>query len=212
MINSVGGHNPVYAAQSVSQAYSNNTRGAESTPKTDPYGDAVLVDLSEEAKTVRKSLSDISSITLDPAVHLDRAEARLKELMAELGIPETSEVNITVNSDGSFEVEGEHALTTVIEERLNEGSERELSNAIKGAHNGSVIQRIGAAVEIASNAAANDPMNADTYYNWVRNTVNPSATSMGYEVTFANGTLSGSLVNSEGQKVAVGDSLTLPFA
>ncbi|MEH6405068.1 MAG: hypothetical protein V7750_16950 [Sneathiella sp.] len=212
MVNSVSGNNPVYSAQTVTQAYNNNVQSAGGENKTDPYGDAVQVDVSEGAKTVRKTLDDVSMIRLDPVFHMDKAETRLKELMAELGMPENTEVKITTNSDGSFEVEGDHALTAVIEEKLNDGTERVLSNALKAAHTGTVIQRIAAAVEMASNAAAKDPMNSDAYYNWVRDTVNPSATSMAFEVNFANGTLSGSLLNSEGQKVAVSDGLTLPTA
>jgi|GEM_PF-2496705 len=210
MINSVSGNNSVYSAQAVTQAYNNNSQSAAEARKTDPYGDAVQVEVSEGAKTVKEALESLGPISLDPAIHLQKAETRLKELMAELGMPENSEIKITTNSDGSLVVEGDHALTAVIEERLNDGTERELSNALISAHTGTVIQRIAAAVEMASAAAEKDPQNADTYYNWVRDTVNPSATSMGFEVNFTNGTISGSLLNSQGQKVAVNDGLTLP--
>ncbi|MBL4740721.1 MAG: hypothetical protein JKY12_06990, partial [Sneathiella sp.] len=64
MINSVGGNNPVYSAQSVSQAYG-NAPSVENNKQSASYDDAVQVELSEGAKTVKETLDGFPPLSLD---------------------------------------------------------------------------------------------------------------------------------------------------
>ncbi|MBL4906565.1 MAG: hypothetical protein JKX94_03860 [Sneathiella sp.] len=210
MINDISASNSIYSTQAVSQVYSAASAPPENTDIKETESEAVTVDLSENAKAANKVISELVPLSLDPAIHLQKAENRLKELMTKLGIPETTEVDIQIDATGSFKVAGDHPLLSKIEEQLNDGSERELSNHLKSAHNGSIIQRIGAAVEMAMQGADANPAMTDTYYGWVKNTVAAQAKSMGYSATFNNGTLSGSLINAEGKRIALNEGLTLP--
>ncbi len=129
--------------------------------------------------------------------------------MARLGIPENTEVQINIRNDGTFTVDGEHPLMSQIEEKLNDGTERELRNALIGAHNGSVIMHIGEAVEIAMKGADANPSKTDFYYDWVRNVAN-GAKNSSYDVTLNGGELSASLVDKSGKPYDIGSGLVLP--
>lgn len=210
MIENVSGGNTVYAAKAATQSYQTTAPEKKETP--DNRGEAVIVDVSENATKAKKLITELGPITLDPAVHLQKAEIRLKELMNDWGIPETTDMEIHRNKDGTFKISGDHPLLVKIEESLNDGSERELANSFTAAHSGSIITRIGEAVGMAMRGADQNPAMTDTYYNWVKNTVAAEAKSMDYAMTFSNGNLSGSLVNSEGVKIAIGEGLSLPTA
>ncbi|MBL4740720.1 MAG: hypothetical protein JKY12_06985 [Sneathiella sp.] len=207
MVNPVNGNNSVYASQIVSQAYGHAGR-LEEIEKPVSYDSAVQVDLSDAAKAISETVGYIDT---DP-FNVRGSEMRLKDLMDEIGMAEDAEVSIRVNSDGSFEVEGEDPLTTLLEEKLNDGSEPELANSLKGFNAGSIFQRVAGALAMASDAAKENPNNAEEFFNWVQESVNPDAKSMDYEVTFSNGKLSGSFLNDEGYKIASTYNLKLPLA
>ncbi|MEH6405069.1 MAG: hypothetical protein V7750_16955 [Sneathiella sp.] len=210
MVNSVGGNNSVYVSQNVSQAYGQAGRLVE-TEKPVPYDKAVQVDLSDAAKAIKDTMNDVGYMDTDP-FNVRGSETRLKNLMDEIGVPEDAEFSIRVNSDGSFEVEGEDPLTRILEERLNDGSEPELADSLKGYNPGSIFQRVAGALAMASDAAKEDPNNAEEYFNWVQESVKPDAESRDYAVSFSNGKLSGSFLNDEGQQIAATYNLKLPFA
>lgn len=208
MITETSSVNALYVTQMASRNYDAAVKVPENSNQIED--DAVVVDVSENAQTANRLLRDLAPLDANPAPHLKAAETRLKELMQDLGIPETTKVNISVTKEGTFTVEGEHPLFSQIEEKLNDGSERELSNSLKGAHNGSIMMRIGTAIELAMQGADANSNMTDTYYSWVKNTVAAQAISMGYEATFNGGTLSGTLIDSKGVAVAYNEGLSLP--
>jgi len=209
MVNSVSGNNPVYVSQNVSQAYGQAGRLVE-TAKPVPYDKAVQVDLSDAAKAMNETMNDVAYMDTDP-FNVRGSENRVKNLMDEIGMPEDAEFSIRVNADGAFEVEGEDPLTTLLEERLNDGSEPELAASLKGYNPGSIFQRIAGAYAMASDAAKENPNNAEEYYNWVQESVKSDAESMDYAVSFSSGKLSGSFLNDEGQRIAATYNLKPPF-
>lgn len=187
------------AASAVSQI--SNKTGQESEP--------VIVELSNQARETQKLLSDLPPLIFDPAVQMQNAENRLKELMRELAIPEGSKVEITSRPDGTFSVEGDHPLLSKIEQSLNDGNERELRNSLIGAHTGTMLQRIGSAIEQAMLGVDANPEKIDSYYGWVRAIAN-EAKAMDFAFSLESGSLEGSLINNQGQRIAANQNLNLP--
>ncbi|OUR78459.1 hypothetical protein A9Q83_07450 [Alphaproteobacteria bacterium 46_93_T64] len=184
-------------------------RSAQTQPSA-TEGDAVLVTLSPAAEGAKKLLSEFPRLSLDPAVHMQKAEVALKDLMARLGIPENTDVQIEVQPDGKINVEGDHPLISQIEESLNgEEADQELRSALIFAHNGSIISHIGKAVEMAMRGADERSGMMESYHNWVRNVAN-EAKGSSFAVNFSNGELTGSLVGRNGQAFNPGEGLTLP--
>ncbi len=208
MINEINSANTLFATSRATAAYS-ATPPVEPPSASENETPAVEVELSEKAQKTKTLLENIPRLSLDPAVHIANAEKQFKDLMNRMGIPADTEFEIEANRDGSFTVTGDNPRLKEIEEKINDGSERELRNSLVGAHTGSIIQRIGAAVEKAMTAADANPGMTDTYYDWVLSVAN-GAKSMGFSMTYADGSLSGSLVNGKGEAVAAAEGLTLP--
>ncbi len=208
MINSVNANTSVYSPQTGSAAYQSAVAPSRSdAPEKDT--DAVVVELSDNAKKAKKLLGDLPPLILNQTANLEKAETHLKELMKALGIPENTKIDIQSDNAGNFAVTGDHPLVTEIEKQINDGTDRELRNALVGAHTGAVLERIGAATEMAMKGADENPRMTDTYYGWIL-TVAKSAQSMDYSVSLDQGTISGTLVNSSGKAVASYDGLRLP--
>jgi len=210
MINSTNNNVSIYPT-----AYASTGQATKPIP-TQPqassaYGDAVTVTLSPAAESAKTLSSLASELTMDSAVHMQRAEVELKEFMSRLGMSADTDIEIEVRNDGTISVEGDHPLMYKIEEGLNSGEEgsRDLRNALIGAHNGSVITHIGKAAEMASRGADANPSMMETYYGWVKNVANEVKNSS-FAVNFSNGELTGSLVGRNGQAFNPGDGLTLP--
>ena len=196
----------VYAKQ-VTTAYTKPTPSA-TPPARDP---AVTVEISETARTVSSLLEGIESFNLDPEFHLKNAEGQLKTLLSKFGISSSEDVLIETKGDGSYTLKGEHPLLTEVEKLINsdDKSARDLRNSLAGAYNGSVLQHIGKATEMAMAGADANPSKTDAYYNWIV-TVSKSTKGMGFAMTLENGALSGSLVDRQGKAFAAGEGLTLP--
>jgi hypothetical protein len=208
MINNV---QSAYGAAQAALTQSVNTARVETaeTKPADERAAAVMVSLSPAAEGAKKLLSDLPPFIVDPAYHMEKAQDRLKELMTKYGIPEGTKLNISSDNAGNFKIEGDHPMISVIEEKVNDGSERDLRNSLVGAHTGMTMVRIGTAVEMAMQGADKTPQLAELYYDWVRN-VASSATNSKAEFTFDQGKLHGSLVGSRGALPSDNSDLVLP--
>lgn len=184
------------------------TTGTVVELKPDEETPAVEISISPAAQKAHKFLKSLPELVLDPAVHMRNAAARLKQVMSDLGIPSNTEVKITSNNDGTFKVEADHVKAKELESMLNDGSERELRNALIGAHAGSVIQRIGKAVEIAMRAADANPDKTDEYYSWVRTVAN-QAKGLKFDFSYSEGEISGNFLKADGTAMAVTEGLKL---
>ena len=174
------------------------------------YGDAVTVTLSPAAESAQKLGSVIPRFTIDPEFHMQRAEVALKDLMARLGIPESTEIQIEVQADGDISATGDHPLVSQIEETLNgEGADQYLRSALIFARNGSIMMRIGEASELASNGADKRPDMTEYYFDWVKS-VASHAQNSSYSANFSNDRLTGFLVNHTGNTQEALSELSLP--
>lgn len=207
MIQDVTNSTSVIQSKQVAAAY---TKSAPSpTPvNSDP---AVIVEVSKAGQTISSILEDLPAFNLDPAFHLNNAEGQLKTLLSKFGISSSEDVSIETNGDGNYTLKGEHPLLSEVEKLINSDdmSARDLRNSLAGAYNGSIIQHIGKAAEMAMAGADANPSQTDTYYNWIV-TVSKSTAGMGYAMSFENGELNGSLVDRQGKSFAAGEGLTLP--
>lgn len=210
MLHSVQGNTSPYSVDRAHNAYQ-TAQTQTASRDAENRSPAVTVELSETAQKGVGLLSQLPKLTLDPAVHMANAETELKALMQKYGIPEGEQVNITSSGDGTFEVEGDHPLLSEVEREINEGTARELRNALIGAHTGSVISRIGAATEMAMKGADANPSMMETYYDWVLS-VAGEAKNMGFSYSLDNGELTGSLVTKQGVAIAHNEGLQLPVA
>lgn len=212
MLHSVQGTTSPYSVERAQNAYQTVQTQIQASPEMpENRSEAVTVELSETAQKGVGLLSQLPKLTLDPAVHMANAETELKALMQKYGIPESETVNITTSGDGSFEVDGDHPLLSEIEKEINDGTARELRNALVGAHTGSIISRIGAATEMAMKGADQNPSMMETYYDWVLS-VASDAKNMGFSYSLDRGELTGSLVTKQGVAIAHNDGLKLPVA
>ncbi|MFT6556451.1 hypothetical protein [Sneathiella sp.] len=205
--------NSLNSAQSVHNRYLEAAASPNSLVKADPAkgsDPSDQVTLSEPAQKAQKLLSEFPPLILDPDVHLKNAEGALKDLLAKYNIPPNTKVSISSDSKGQFTVSGDHPLLAEVETEINEGTAKELRNSLVGAHNGSIIQRIGAAAEMAMRGADQNPGMTDTYYDWVRS-VASEAKGFGYSVEFDEGVITGSLINSLGERIAGDERLSLPI-
>ncbi|MEH6495650.1 MAG: hypothetical protein V7740_07915, partial [Pseudomonas marincola] len=168
MINSVSSAASLY--RSVSAAVTPATSAAQTqVPVKNGFGEAVSVALSPAAEGVQKLGSDFTRLTLDPAYHLQQAEVGLKDLIARLGIPENTDIQIEVQENGDISVDGDHPLMAQLAESLNgDAADPFLRSAFILARNGSIMSHIGAAADLAANGASESPGKADHYYDWVR--------------------------------------------
>ncbi|MEH6495649.1 MAG: hypothetical protein V7740_07910 [Pseudomonas marincola] len=210
MINSTQNNTSIYPT-----AYAATGQAVEKAPTqpqtSSPYGEAVTVSLSPAAEGAKTLASMALEITIDPAVHMERAQVELKAMMARLGMSADTDIDIEILNDGTISVEGDHPLVSKMEEDLNAGDPqaRKLRNALIGAHTGSVMVHIGEAVSLAMQGADDNPSMMETYYGWVK-TVADTAKNSSFHASFSNGEISGSLVGSDGKAYSPGDGLTLP--
>ncbi len=169
----------------------------DATPETSfPQNEGVTVALSPGATL----LANLPSIILDPQVHLANAESRLNELRQELGISATTKIDIHLSSSGQFTVSGNDEKLAQLEQMLNDGTERELRNALIGAHSSAIIQRIAAASQETAAAVAANPGDAEALWTQMLAKAE-SIKSQAMDFSFANGTLNG--VFSDGVSLAI---------
>ena len=161
---------------------------------------ATNVNISQAAKTTQIALANLPPLTLDPKIHMQNAETRLKEVMAEMSISASTNIDINVSSAGHINVKGHHEQLARLEEMLN---------SLIGAHTGSVIQRIGAAATMATDEAKAQPSMAKHYFNWVLDIANQAKASS-FTTSFADGKLSGNLLGADGEKMLAAQDFKLP--
>lgn len=163
------------------------------------------VNISQAGKTAQIALADLPPLILDPKVHMQNAEIRLKEIMTEMGIPASTDIDINVSNSGHISVKGNNEQLAKLEEMLNSGEEMDLRNSLIGTHTGNIIQRIGAAASMAAEGAEAQPSMADHYFNWVLDIANQAKASS-FAVSLTDGKLSGNLLGADGGKmIAVQD-------
>lgn len=173
--------------------------------------EAVKVSVSDHAKKAyetSKSLPDLV-IELNPEVHKKNAAARLQVVMAELGIPADTQIDIKTSNSGKITVTADHPKAEELEKMLNDGTEMELRNSLIGAHTSAIIQRIGKAMEMAKNAADADPSRLNEFYQWVLS-VADHAKGLSGNYTYNQGEVTGGLVRANGTALAIDEGLNLP--
>jgi hypothetical protein len=172
---------------------------------------ATTVEVSETAKTVSSILNDLPKLNLNPEFHLKNAQSELKALLNQFGISSNEEVGIETKGDGRYTLSGEHPLLSEVEKLINsdDRAAADLRNSLAGAYNGSIIQHIGKAVEMAMAGADANPARAETYYNWIVS-VSKGTKNMQFSMTLSNGEMTGSLVDRTGRTFAAGEGLKLP--
>ena len=161
-----------------------------------------------------KLLSDIAPISLDPVFLLGKADAAMKLVMEEMGIPEGTPFDIEVNPYGRVIVEGDHEKTKELEQALNSPQSLDspigqLVNNLKGAANAATIQRIAKASQMASEAAEKNPAREDFYYDWLLSTARDSQ-NLNYRASFGDGPATGTLMSAQGVALGNQDDLVLP--
>jgi len=179
---------------------------ARSVPDQSP---AVEVSISPAGRNVGNLVADWGPLIIDPAVHMARAETALREVMAGLGIPASTGVEIRSNGDGSFRVEADHPKAAELEAMINSGDARELRNGLIGAHTGTVVQRIASATVMAAEGAERNPGQAERYNAWVQSVASEAAT-MGFDFLFDGDRLTGSLVSAGNRLASAAAGLALP--
>lgn len=209
MINSVSSAASLYRSVSSAMRPAINNPHTQ-TPANTSFGDAVSVTLSPAAEGVQKLGSDFKRLTLDPAYHLQQAEVGLKDLMARLGIPENTDIQIEVQENGEISVDGDHPLMSQLAESLNgDDADPFLRSSFIFARNGTIMSHIGVAADLAANGASESPGKADHYHDWVRS-VAANAQSSSMSVSMSGGALSASLVDRNGTAYDAESGLTLP--
>ena len=162
-----------------------------------------------------KLLSEVGGITLDQGVLMSRADAAMKLVLEEMGIPEGTPFEIEVNPYGRFSVEGDHEKTKELEDALNNPQSLQspigqLANNMKGAANAATIQRIAKASQMAGEAAEKNPSRADYFFDWMLGAAK-DAQNLSYRASFGGGEpASGSLMSALGVALGNNDDLELP--
>ena len=172
---------------------------ANSSPaqtETSASRDAVKVDLSPGGLLI----SDLE-IILDPKVHMANAEKRLNELMAEMGIPPGTDVDIHLSNSGQFTVRGDNEKLAELQDRLNDGSEMELRNSLVGAQSSTIIQRIAAASQRTQSQVQASPQNTEALWNQMLAEAD-RIKALDVDFAFSGGTLAGSLADGTTVPVA----------
>ena len=172
------------------------------------------VSLSPEAQaaaaaqgvTAPKSLEGLPEIAMDVDAHMEQAESRLSQLMAQLGMPRDTEVTIRSDRAGRFTVESDHPKAAELEAAIN--ADPDMRNALIGAENAAILSRLAAASAMAMRAADANPDMADRYYDWLRGVAKQTqATPVHFEM--AGGSLSGGFTGAQGQILGITEGLTL---
>lgn len=207
MVDAVNSGNSIYAAVKAYQPSA--LKDITGTPEAQKL--AVDIELSENGETVKNLVSELVPVVYDPAIFFQKAETRFKVLMADLNIPESTEMDIRRNTDGTYSVSGEHPLLPEMEEKLNDGSEKGLADWLSAAHSGTSMQHVLNGMGMAARGAEENPEMAETYFDWLRSTVQPEANSMDFSMNYKEGSLSGSLLNGSGNEVEIGKGWTLPL-
>ena len=170
---------------------------------------AVEVSISPEGKKISKMLASLPPLRIDPASHIKEAEVQLKTLMSELGIPSSTKVKIHSNGDGTFKVEADHPKAGELQAMINSGEARALRNALIGAHNGAVVQRIAKAMVMAMRGTEQNPSKSEQYSAWVEG-IASRASAMNFEFRYNGETLSGSLLKAGNVSIGITEGLHLP--
>mgnify|MGYP000608809971 CR=1 FL=1 len=208
MINSVSNAASLYRSVSAAVTPAINIAQTQA-PVKNGFGEAVSVNLSPAAEGAQKLDSDFKRLTLDPAYHLQQAEVGLKDLMARLGIPENTDIQIEIKENGEISVDGDHPLMLQLTESLNgDDADPFLRSSFIFARNGTIMSHIGTAADLAANGASENPGKADHYYDWVRS-VAANAQSSSMSVFMSGGALSAFLTDLNGRHDADGGT-TLP--
>ncbi len=155
--------------------------------------EAVKIELSEAGRTLAKQIKDLPPRVLDPAEHMRNARQALNELKTGLGIPAGTRIDIRLDNTGTFTVEADHEAAGRIEDMLNSGEAMELRNAFIGAHNGTMLQNMAAAMSEAMEKADADPAGAERYYDHARAIVNQTR-NMDFFIRSQGDRLTGTLV------------------
>jgi len=92
---------------------------------------AVEIRLSAQAQNAVQNTPPPPSA--NAALPLGLAEVQLREVMAQLGIPSSAVVRIRAAADGGFSVDSDAARAAELEAMLNNGTARELRNALSRA-------------------------------------------------------------------------------
>ncbi len=209
MIQDIQNSNTAVHVHRATGAYKAATQNPVSAnPPRDP---ATTVEVSEAAKTVSSILQELPEFNLNPEFHLRNAQGQLKTLLSQFGISSGEEVRIETTGDGQYSLSGKHPLLSEVEKLLNSDDRAvaELRNSLAGAYNGSIIQHIGKAVEMAMAGADANPARTETYYNWIVS-VSKGTKNMQFAVTMSNGELTGSLQDRNGKAFVAGEGLKLP--
>lgn len=163
--------------------------------------------LAAQGPSAPKLLENLPDDLLDFDAMMQRAEARLAELMGEIGMAPGSDVTIRSDRAGHFTVESDHPKAAALESAINE--DREMRNAMIGAETAAVIGRIAAATERAMQAADANPAMTERYYDWLLGVAKQAkATPFHFEMT--GGTLTGGFTGAQGQALGLTDGLRLP--
>jgi len=205
----------INTTNSVTQAaYVSNSYAAQSrqqapvvTPATDEVKDEVQ--LSTGAEIMRDSIADLPPLILDPEVHFQKAEQALSKLLDRYGIGAGTPVDIELNNRGEFEVKGDHPMLSQVEKDLNTGEAQDLRNALIGGHTGMIIGRIGAAVEMAKNAADKNPAGTESYYNWVK-TIATEAKNSHLAFNYSAQGVDYQLMNNRNEIITADTGLSVP--
>jgi hypothetical protein len=162
-----------------------------------------------------KLLSDTSAITLDQGLLMSRADAAMKLVLEEMGIPEGTPFEIEVDPYGRLVVEGDHEKAQELEDALNNPQSLQspigqLANNLKGAANAAIIQRIAKASQMAGEAAEQNPSRADYFFDWMLGAAK-DAQNLNYRASFGGGNPArGSLMSAQGIALGNNDDLKLP--
>ncbi len=207
MVGVINSGNSIYAAVKAYQPSA--LKDITGTPEAQKL--AVDIELSENGETVKNLFSELVPVVYDPAIFFQKAETRFKDLMEELNIPESIEMDIRRNTDGTYSVSGDHPFLPKIKEKLNDGSENGLTDSLSAAHSGTGLQHVLNAMGMAARGAEENPEMAETYFDWLRSTVQPEANSMDFSMNYKEGSFSGSLVDGSGRDIVIGKGWTLPL-
>jgi hypothetical protein len=94
---------------------------------------AVEIRLSAQAQNAVQNTPPSPPPAASSALPLGLAEVQLREVMAQLGIPSSAVVRIRAAADGGFSVDSDAARAAELEAMLNNGTARELRNALSRA-------------------------------------------------------------------------------
>ncbi len=176
-----------YATMTATTSASKTNASAAQT-QTGASDSATEVSLSPGGKL----LSSLPTSFMDPKYHMANAEKRLNELMAEMGIPPGTDIDMHVSNSGRITVSGDSEKLAELEKMLNDGSEMDLRNSLIGAHSASIMHECAMAAQQTSRRAEANPQAAETIWTQLI----AQAERIGRQsadFSFSGGKLSGSL-------------------